>query len=165
MSTSRLFDFSVPNSTSPQHWRTINDDVMGGVSESRFVATEAGAAFTGTVSLEHGGGFASVRGPENGWDLSNHDGLQLRLRGDGRRYWLTTYTVPGGPISYRAPLQPPEEWTTVRVPFADLAPYRRGTKRPDAPPFNPSQVRTLGFLIADEQDGPFRLEIAWIRAE
>jgi monofunctional biosynthetic peptidoglycan transglycosylase len=24
-------------------------------------------------------------------------------------------------------------------------------------------VRTMGFLIADEQDGPFRLEVAWIR--
>lgn len=155
-----VFDFSAPD-----RWRTINDDVMGGVSESRFTATENGAAFTGTVSLENGGGFASVRGPEDGWDLSDYDGLHLRLRGDGHRYQLTTYTAPGGPISYRAPLRPPEAWTTVHVPFADLVPYRRGTKRPDAPPFDPSRVRTLGFLIADEQAGPFRLEMAWIRAE
>jgi len=88
----------------------------------------------------------------------------VRLRGDGTRYWLTTYTDPGGPISYRAPLDPPEHWTTVTVPFNTLTPYRRGTKVPDAPPFDPAQLRTLGFLIADEQEGPFRLEVAWIRA-
>jgi len=158
-----LFDFS-ERSSPADAWRTINDDVMGGVSDSTFAPTDAGAAFAGTVSLKHGGGFASVRAPETTRDLSGADGLRYRLRGDGRRYWCTLYTGPGGAVSYRAPVRPPEQWTTVDVPFADLVPHRRGTKRPDAPPFDPAQVRTLGFLIADEQDGPFRLEVAWIRA-
>ena len=163
MSSPSLFDFSSsPSST--EAWRPINDDVMGGVSESTFSSTDAGAAFTGTVSLQHGGGFASVRAPETVRDLSDADGLRYRLRGDGQRYWCTLYTAPAGSVSYRAPIRPPEQWTTIDVPFADLVPYRRGTERPDAPPFDPSQVRTLGFLIADEQDGPFRLEVAWIRA-
>lgn len=164
MSRPFLFDFTSPSSASAARWRTINDDVMGGVSQSQFEATEEGAAFAGTLSLEHGGGFASVRAPESNWDLSAHEGLHLRVRGEGKRYWLTTYTDPGGPISYRVPLQPAEEWTVVDVPFADLTPYRRGTKRPEALPYSPAHLRTLGFLIADEQDGPFRLEIAWIRA-
>jgi len=163
MSSSLLFDFS-SSPSSAEAWRTVNDDVMGGVSDSTFVPTEAGAAFTGTVSLQHGGGFASVRAPESVRDLSDADGLRYRLRGDGRRYRCTLYTEPGGPMSYRTPIRPPEQWTTIDVPFADLVPYRRGTERPDAPPFDPAQVRTLGFLIADEQDGPFRLEVAWIRA-
>jgi len=163
MSTTTLFDFT-SSADDPADWRVINDVVMGGVSESRFVATDEGAAFAGTVSLEQGGGFASVRAPEATYDLGDGDGFQLRLRGDGKRYWLTTYTAPGGPISYRAAIEPPERWTTLTVPFADLTPYRRGTKVPDAPPFDPAQVRTLGFLIADEQAGPFRLAVAWIRA-
>ncbi|MFB6249779.1 MAG: CIA30 family protein [Salinibacter sp.] len=163
MSPPVLFDFAAPDPDSAAAWRPINDDVMGGVSDSTFEPTEAGAAFTGTVSLERGGGFASVRAPESAYDLSGADGLRLRLRGDGRRYWCTVYTEPGGSVSYRAPIEPPERWTTVDVPFADLAPYRRGTQRPDAPPFAPAQVRTLGFLIADEQAGSFRLKVAWIR--
>jgi monofunctional biosynthetic peptidoglycan transglycosylase len=61
-------------------------------------------------------------------------------------------------------VQPPDTWTTARVRFADLVPYRRGRTVPEAPPFDPSQLRTIGFLIADEQDGPFRLEVGWIRA-
>lgn len=158
---SSLFDFSAAPDAAPE-WRAVNDVVMGGVSESTFEPTEAGAAFTGTVSLERGGGFASVRAPESTYDLSGADGLQYRLRGDGKRYWCTVYTAPGGSVSYRAPIEPSERWTTVDVPFADLVPYRRGTRRPDAPSFAPAQVRTIGFLIADEQAGPFRLEVAWI---
>ena len=163
MSSSALFDFSATPDAADD-WRAVNDVVMGGVSEGTFEPSEVGAAFTGTVSLEHGGGFASVRAPESTYDLSGADGLQFRLRGDGRRYWCTAYTGTGGSVSYRAPIAPPEDWATVAVPFDDLVPYRRGTHRPDAPPFAPAQVRTLGFLIADEQAGPFRLEVAWIRA-
>ena len=163
MSTDLLFDFSSSSADDPSDWRSVDDPVMGGVSESTFEATPDGAAFTGAVSLEQGGGFCSVRAPESAYDLSSTTGLRLRLRGDGNRYWLTLYTASGGPISYRAPLHPPEQWTEVDVPFSRLTPYRRGTKVPTAPPFAPSEVRTLGFLIADEQAGPFRLEVAWIQ--
>jgi monofunctional biosynthetic peptidoglycan transglycosylase len=164
MARSVLFDFAAPDPDPAAAWRSVNDVVMGGVSEGSFEPAEAGAAFTGTVSLERGGGFASVRAPEASYDLSGADGLRLRLRGDGKRYWCTLYTTAGRSVSYRAPIAPPEDWTTLAVPFGDLVPYRRGTKRPDAPPFDPAQVRTLGFLIADEQAGPFRLEVARIRA-
>ncbi len=159
-----LFDFTAPSPDSPTEWRSIDDPVMGGVSESEFVATDEGAAFTGTVSLKQGGGFASVRAPVSSDDLGGHDGLRLRLRGDGKRYWITAYTEAGGSISYRTPVQPPEHWTPVAVPFDTLTPHRRGRTVPDAPAFAPAQLRELGVLIDDEQAGPFRLEIQWIRA-
>jgi monofunctional biosynthetic peptidoglycan transglycosylase len=165
MSSRFLFDFSSPTSSDPAAWRAIDDVVMGGVSESEFVATEDGAAFTGTVSLEQGGGFASVRAPEGAWDLSDAEGLRLRVKGDGKRYWLTMFTDPDGSISYRAPLEPPQHWTDITVSFDRLTPYRRGTRVPTAPSFDPAGLRTLGFLIADEQAGPFHLDVRWIRAD
>lgn len=164
MSTKALFDFTAPSPDAPANWRSIDDPVMGGVSQSEFVSTDEGAAFTGTVSLKQGGGFASVRAPESTYDLSGYDGIRLHLRGDGKRYWITAYTEPGGPISYRTPIQPPDRWTTVAVPFDTLTPYRRGRKLPNAPNFAPTHLRELGILIADEQEGPFRLELQWIRA-
>ena len=164
MSSRLLFSFSSPPPDDPSEWRSIDDPVMGGVSDSQFIATDDGAAFTGTVSLAHGGGFASVRAPEANYDLSGHKGFRMRLRGDGKRYWITTYTETGGSVSYRASIHPAEHWTTVPVAFDDLTPYRRGTPVPDAPAFDPGQLRTLGLLIADEQAGSFRLEVAWIRA-
>lgn len=163
MSANTVFDFSTSGRDDPTTWRSVDDPVMGGVSESKFTATQDGAAFTGTVSLEHGGGFASIRAPEGTYDLRDASGVTLRMRGDGNRYWITFYTDDGGAVSYRAPVHPSTEWTTLTVDFDDLTPFRRGTHVPDAPPFDPSAIRTLGVLIADEQAGPFRLEIAWIR--
>lgn len=162
MASSVLFDFT--DDASAARWRSIDDVVMGGVSESRFVSANGHASFTGTVSLEHGGGFASTRAPEASYDLSSTTGLQLHLRGDGKQYWLTLYTTVGGPISYRASLQPRDRWTTIDVPFTDLDAYRRGDQVPEAPPFAPAEVRSLGFLIAQKQEGPFCLDVAWIRS-
>ena len=55
-----LFDFQA--SKNPPTWQIVNDDVMGGVSTSKFqVLTNGGAIFSGVVSLENNGGFASVR--------------------------------------------------------------------------------------------------------
>jgi len=162
MSPRTLFDFT-PNDAVADGWRNIDDVVMGGVSDSTFEATDDGATFRGTVSLENDGGFASVRAPNDPRDLSSYDAFRLRLRGDGQDYWWTTYTSPNSP-SYRTRLHPTPDWTTVTIPFDTLVPYHRGTHVPDAPPFDPSSVYSLGFLIADEQDGAFGLEVAWIRA-
>ncbi|MEW5755544.1 MAG: CIA30 family protein [Pseudomonadota bacterium] len=70
-------------------WRPINDGVMGGLSGSQIIATGNGTAlFTGTVSLERNGGFASIRTDLQCRDLSEYSGLYLRVRGDGHRYRL-----------------------------------------------------------------------------
>ena len=42
-------------------WRIINDSVMGGVSRSQFNIFEEYIRFSGHVSLENNGGFASIR--------------------------------------------------------------------------------------------------------
>lgn len=56
------------------------------------------------------------------------------------------------------------EWITVDIPFADFTASFRGRRVPDAPALNPSNIRQIGFLIADRQTGPFALEIASISA-
>src|SRR6476646_2092127 len=55
-----LFDFTGADAV--KDWQTINDGVMGGVSEGKFKITDKKALeFFGTLSLENNGGFASVR--------------------------------------------------------------------------------------------------------
>lgn len=160
-----LFTFSAADDV--MRWQVINDVVMGGRSSSTLQRTEEGTAvFQGTVSLEQGGGFASVRAPMPQQDLSTFGGLAVRLRGDGQRYKLNLYNdPPPRSIAYRTAI-PTEDatWKTIRLPFAALEPSFRGRSVPEAPPFDASQVRALSLLIADEQAGPFRLEVAWIRA-
>lgn len=158
-----LFDFA--DASARAHWRNVDDVVMGGVSESALVAAaEDTAAFEGRVSLDHGGGFASVRAPAAPRDLSAFDGLLVRARGDGKRYKLTVYTDDVARVSYRFPFVAEDDWADYFAPFAALTPMIRGRPAPDAPPFDPSAVTTLGFLIGDKQAGPFRLALRWIKA-
>ena len=154
-----LFDFR--NADGIDAWRIINDTVMGGMSSSRFEAREDGAAFTGELSLDQGGGFVSMRSPKGSYDLSGGDGLRIWMRGSDKTFQLTVYTEPGGRVSYRAPFTPPSatDWEAVDVIFDDLTPFVRGRRVPDAPAFDPARVRAVGILLGDEQDGSFRLEL------
>lgn len=142
-------------------WRVINDTVMGGQSSSQFSVDAGHATFSGTVSLD-GGGFASVRSPSGSYDLATADQFVLMVRGDGKTYNFTAYTGPGARVSYRSRFKAPPDWTRIKIPFASLTPYRRGRKVPSAPAFSPADVREVGFLIGDKQDGPFELNIQWI---
>jgi hypothetical protein len=160
-----LFDFTTSTDSSP--WQIVNDDVMGGVSSSGFqILTNGGAIFSGAVSVENNGGFASVRSLPAPHDLTGRDCFIVRVRGDGRRYKFTVRTRAGfdTPIFQCAFTSKPGQWEEHKLPFKDFVPTFRGRLLTTEPPLNPAEVVSVGFLIADKQDGPFRLEIASIRA-
>lgn len=144
-------------------WRTLNDGVMGGLSSSSFQILPSGSAiFSGIVSLDNGGGFASVWSPPLGQDFSSHDSFVLRVRGDGHRFKFSVRNESGfnTPIYRCAFATRPGEWQECRLPFTDFVPTFRGRVLIGAPALNPGRVDSLGFLIANKQAGPFRLEIA-----
>jgi hypothetical protein len=159
-----LFDFQ--SATNTAAWQVVNDDVMGGVSRSRFEVTNGMAVFQGAVSLENNGGFASVRSASMKHDLSGFDAFVLRVRGDGRRYKFTVRTESGfdTPLYQCAFTTKRGEWEEHRLAFSDFVPTFRGRVLTDAPPLNPAKVTSVGFLISDKQEGPFKLEVAWIKA-
>ena len=151
----------------PGRWSVVNDDVMGGRSSSRVERTGEGSVrFRGQVSLENNGGFASIRTDLGTLDLSDARGVALRVRGDDRRYQIRLRTTgPWSRIWYRADFETVAgEWLEIRSPFSEFEPTFRGRRPPDAPPLDPSAIRQLGFLIADKREGPFELEVSWIRA-
>ena len=160
-----LFDFQA--ATNSPAWQIVNDDVMGGVSTSRFqILTNRGAVFSGVVSLENNGGFASVRSQPVRENLTGLTDFFLRVRGDGRSYKFSVRTG----ASFDTPLYQcsfttkPGEWEEHRLAFSDFVPTFRGRVLTDVPPLNPAKVNSVGFLISDKQAGPFRLEIGWIKA-
>jgi monofunctional biosynthetic peptidoglycan transglycosylase len=160
-----LFDFSTAANTAA--WQIVNDDVMGGVSTSQFqLLTNGCAVFSGVVSLENNGGFASVRSSSVKYDFGGFDAFILRVRGDGRRYKFTVRTGSGfdTPLYQCAFTTKRGEWEEHRLPFKQFVPTFRGRVLTDAPPLNPANVTSVGFLIADKQAGTFQLEIAFIRA-
>ena len=160
-----LFDFQA--ATNSPAWEVVNDDVMGGVSTSRFqVLTNGCAVFSGTVRLENNGGFASVRSAPLRENLTDLTAFVLRVRGDGRSYKFSVRTGAGfdTPLYQLAFTTKRGEWEEHRLPFKDFVPTFRGRILTDVPPLNPAKVTSVGFLISDKQEGPFKLEVAWIKA-
>ena len=156
-----IFDFR----NSPP-WSSIDDVVMGGISRSRMEVEDGVAVFRGVLSLENNGGFASVRSRPADHDLSGFRAISVRVRGDGHRYMLrlrTSASFDG--VSYEAPFEPgDDEWTTVVIPFDAFRATYRGRLVRDYPALDPSRVKTFGIMIADKQEGPFRLEVESISA-
>ena len=163
-SNKMIFDFQA--STNSTKWQVVNDDVMGGVSTSQFqLLTNGGAIFSGVVSLENNGGFASVRSTPVRENLNGTDALVLRVRGDGRRYKFTVRTEAGfNALNYQAEFTTKRgEWEDHRLAFKDFMPTFRGRVLTDVPPLIPSKITSVGLLISDKKAGPFRLEMSWIR--
>jgi hypothetical protein len=82
------------------NWQIVNDSVMGGISVSRLdrVSDEI-VRFSGRLSLENNGGFASVRSSGRMPGLAGARAVAIRTKGDGRTYQLRLRTSNG----WRAP--------------------------------------------------------------
>ena len=147
-------------------WTSVDDRVMGGVSASRVEIAPEGLAFHGTVSLAHGGGFASIRAQPRDYALVGATAFVLRVQGDGRTYKLALRTDEAfDGVQYQARFATQAgAWIDVEVPVAAFQPTFRGRAVPDAPILDPSRIRVFGFLIADRQAGPFHLVVESIGA-
>lgn len=174
-----IFDFGEVGQNLNQTWGAVDDVVMGGVSRSGIEALENGnAVFTGVVSTDNNGGFASVRTRnfEPSLDLSGAQGIALRIRGDGQRYKFLIRDDNGWDslaFAYSFDSQK-GQWMTVKIPFDQLVPVMRAKTVPDARSLGIGNIRALqlmlskfeydGALNPSFEPGPFRLEISKIEA-
>ena len=160
-----LFDFG--SAAAAARWGPIDDRVMGGVSNSTFLYEDSsGALFTGEVSMEHGGGFASVRSGHLDLDLSGYQGLIIIFMGDGKSYKLSVTTEPRfDSVVYRTVFNTrPGIWEELKIPFNRFVPTFRGEVVSQAPELDPSRIVALGLLISQRQKGPFLLKVSSIKA-
>jgi NADH dehydrogenase [ubiquinone] 1 alpha subcomplex assembly factor 1 len=157
-----LFDFSDTNAGNG--WRAVNDTVMGGVSTGQVSSSDGALTFTGVLSLENNGGFASMRsGSLNGLNLSTETGLAFRVRGDGRSYALNINSQASRNILYRGEFASKAgTWAEFRIPFKDLKPTYFGNTLP-GPKIDASKLEYVGFILADKKPGAFTLAVDWIR--
>lgn len=158
-------DFSDPAAFDP--WRAINDGVMGGRSSGGPSQSDGFMVFDGIINT-NGGGFSSIRRSAEPGDMAGTDGMIMRVRGDGRGYKLSLRTNARfrfRPIAFQAPIPVTSsgEWQNVFVSFDDLRPSIFGRPLRGAE-FDVSEVREIGVIISDGIDGPFRLDIAQMRA-
>ena len=159
-----LLDFAGPETA--QKWQAVNDNVMGGVSDGRFkITADKTMEFSGRLSLENNGGFASVRTKPTDLEINAGDTIVVRLKGDGREYVLNVYTKSRRmAFSYRAPLPTTrDEWTEVSVPLQEFIPTAFGNRVQGMGPVEPDQINSLGFMLSDKKSGPFKLEVDWVK--
>lgn len=158
-----LFDFSSAK-TSGQ-WFIVNDGVMGGVSQSRINLNGDGTAtFSGTLSSENNGGFASIRTRIAGELDNEFKGVSIRLRGDGNIYSLRfrpDSRFDG--YSYQAKVKTKKDkWVEVDVPFSEFTPTFRGYTLSGKPALMAKDIAQMGIMVSDKQWGDFKVDIDWI---
>ena len=144
-------------------WYSVNDNVMGGVSRGGLAASYEGMGrFTGQLSMRNNGGFSSVRTQVANASLAGYDGVEMRVRGDGRQY--TLLAAPSNARgSWQGNFRATQDWQTIRVPFEEMELSVRGWRPSNSPTLTGRDIGMIGLLVADKQTRPFRLEIDWIQ--
>ena len=130
-------------------WEYVADTVMGGVSRGQArretVQGREAVRLTGTVSLDNNGGFVQIAfdvDKAGGRDIRDWTGLQLEVLGNSENYDLRVRTdqLTRPWQSFRADFFAPNSWTTVRIPFDELTPYRTEAR------FDPARLRRIGVV-------------------
>ncbi len=173
-----LFDFANPNADIKEAWGAVDDVVMGGVSQSNIRLAQNKAIFSGIVSTDNNGGFASVRtrNVEPPLDLSDYEGIELKVIGDGKRYkFITRCEGKWDGIGYCYSFDTVYNFpTTIRIPFRDLIPVFRAKTVTEASQLDAAKVYSMQLMLSKfEYDGKlnpnfeagsFSLQVEYIKA-
>lgn len=165
--TGSLFEFDKENEIN--RWRIINDGVMGGLSDGKIEWEEAEHVmiWTGNVSLENNGGFASIRTAPKSFKTGPFDKVIIRVKGDGNTYKFRirpSGNFDGIVYSLDFPTTK-NEWIEIPLSTEDFQPTFRGRIYPEYGTLKTEDLQQIGFLIAGKQAGKFKLEVDWIHYE
>ena len=125
-------------SNSGVEWRLISDDVMGGLSSGQLMLHEHKGKeclrMSGNVTTENNGGFLQIalsladisQSGEDVFDASGYSGVEIEVSGNNQEYNIHFRTdglwFPWQ--SYRTSFIASDDWRKIRLPFADLQPYK-----------------------------------------
>lgn len=149
--------------TDPSHftkWLINNDTVMGGISQSKVEINQQVLLFTGSVSLENNGGFASIESNYK-HPIIDQSELSLTVKGDGKTYQirLKSPNLSYGEAYVANFTTRPNTLTQHTFIPADFTVNFRGRKVANAPALDFNDIDRIGFLVAQKQQGPFLIEL------
>jgi hypothetical protein len=158
-----IFDFD--SSSNLKQWRTVDDNVMGGVSNSKIIIDKEGnGVFSGHVSLENNGGFSSVRHQLKKLNVSSYNKFIIRLKGDGKNYQFRVKSKLNDYHSYKFEFSTDGDWQTIEIPFKELKATFRG-RMLDMPSFRNDFLEEVGYLISNKKEESFELIIDYIKVD
>ena len=148
-------------------WQVVLDGVMGGLSSGRLSQPEPGIVrFTGRLRLENNGGFSQARTQIDRGSLAGTDGIELRVKGDGRQwnFDIRTANIRMMATGYQTSFDTVDGvWTTIRLPYAAFELQSFGRRVPDGPELDPNLIESVGVTLSDKKAGDFTLEFDAIR--
>ena len=177
-----LVDFSDPDTIST--CKTMSDADLGGFSSATLETEFASpsnmphALFYGSISTDlpknrpqvQRTGYAGWRNRDQPptlfgrslWDLDSYSQLALRIRSDGRKYFVNIQTesiVPTDLHQHRLHAQKPGEWETVLIDLNAFVRTNHGTVVEPQTEMMRQKIRTVGMSLTDRVPGPFELAI------
>lgn len=168
-------------------WKALADSSsLNGFSFAEVKRSPSGhCLFTGIIDnrvpddgVTMNSGFAALIGPcrdryklmqrEAHWDWTKYNEIEMKFRGDGRRYsfvintsydcdatYYDNYSVHvwsrGGPY-----------WQVVRIPFSKLVFVSKGFTQESQGRMPAFRIKFIAIALQDKIDGPFSLEIDYI---
>ena len=168
MTNTPQFNFGRKNNT--DIWRIVNDDVMGGKSNSKIEEKENSIIFKGHTSLENNGGFASMRTLIPKGALKECKTLSIRFKSadtsrtfgislkSSQKYYIPYYKFTFSPKS--------EDWQELTIKLSDFDYYKISEKMEDSMPLGfLKDVYNIALIISDGKEGAFQIEIDYIKFE
>jgi len=189
-STRSIFAFDGAAGSAGAYTASVHTDKeWGGRSRATFRVGNPGASgsplcgvFEGVIdksssSVEIAGagagryGFAMLqlkRTDEAMTDCADYDALMLRARSDGRTYALSLRnSVPLAPnLAYQGFLTAEREdgWRDFELPFTSFLATRGGRELGQPRVLDVARFGSISIAVADDHDGPFRIELGAIDA-
>ncbi len=159
----KIYTFSTQ--TNIKEWRIVNDSVMGGISNSSLMLTDAEhSQFSGHVSLANNGGFASIQLNTSIKIAEEKKFIVLLLKGDGKRYEFRLKSTTNQSKSYVHQFATSGEWENIQLAINEFYLQFLGRKL-NGPNFNFKTIEQMSFLISNKQEEDFKLLIDWIGLE
>lgn len=169
--------------------KVMSDEDMGGFSKAQLdfhpasTNTPAHGRFHGSISTElppnrpdiQRSGYAAWRTRDRSatlfgkslWDLDPYAFLALKVRSDGRKYFINIQTesiVPTDLHQHRLYAQKPGEWETVVVKLSEFVRTNHGMVVEPQKDMMSQRIRSVGIGLIDRMPGSFDLSIAEIYA-
>lgn len=158
-----IFDFGVNNDS--KNWVVVNDDVMGGLSTSQVVVDSIGYIFSGDVSLDNNGGFASLRSPRDNYNLEIYTVMKIRYKSTDRDFAIVLERHNQYYMPYHKQIceSNKDGWVTSEFLLSEFKEYRLGEETGNVMESKSLQdIRRFGIVINDKAAGPFRVEVDYI---
>lgn len=151
--------FNSKNLTNLSHWQVVNDVVMGGCSQAKFLINNAGyGEFSGQVSLENNGGFSSVKYSFNQIDMDAFTKVRIKIKGDAHRYQLRLKSNITDRHSYVTYFETTGNWQEVELDLREFYPTFRG-RLLQLSKYPGKLLEEIGFLIGNKESQNFKFQI------